>query len=186
MSKEYREQNKEKLRDQRRKKYYEKRGIKPGDIRVKAYEQKAIDYLQSNFNGYSMHFNKTQYSSGCAGDKKACLFPDVLIENTVIPIIVEVDENAHRGAHYSCDWVRMQQLTLRLQTPVFFIRYNPMRSNLETLGEILKEIIQDMSNNPGVFVKNNIDELLGFGVKYLGYNQHELEIAEARAEFSLL
>ena len=53
------------------------------------------------------------------------LFPDIRFDCDHYQLIVEVDENKHRGADYSCDKQRMYDIIAKLGLPCVFIRYKP-------------------------------------------------------------
>ena len=87
-------------------------------------------------------------------------------------IVVEIDEDAHRGAAYSCDFRRMAEMVAALGSPIFFIRYKPNApdSDLQTLAQT----ITDISNRSPEW------EFLGFSVTYLFYNEQDAQRAAKR------
>ena len=63
-------------------------------------------------------------------------FPDVQMISNGFLLVIEIDENSHRGAAYSCDIKRMFEIAASVGMPTYFIRYNPNSpaSSLEALG----------------------------------------------------
>jgi hypothetical protein len=87
--------------------------------RYKLKEHHMREALQQNFPNTQMTFDK-RVSDGCSTFR-----PDVLIDNG-FPIIIECDENRHRGASYSCENKRLMTLFQDLgNRPLRVIRFNP-------------------------------------------------------------
>ena len=176
-SKSYRQANIEKVRarerEKDRKRYYAKRGMKPGDLRVKVYEQAAIDHLQKEFPQAELILGKS-IGNDCT-ETGTHRYPDVLLTLSCFYICVEVDERAHRGAEYSCDWRRMNEVAISLGSPVYFIRYKPDApdSDLKQLTEKVREIT--------ALDPTKIDWVRGqFKAEYLHYSDDDLRLAAER------
>jgi superfamily II DNA/RNA helicase len=166
----WRQANLEYAREGRRRSYYKKRGTKPGDIQHKVFEETALHYLCER--GFDLVTGTAAGNAECT-ETGTHRYPDALLWCDGFAIIVEIDENAHRGAAYDCDFRRMAELCGCLSTCIFFIRYKPdaIDSDLQALEEKIHEI-QD---------QENIDwEFLNFNVHYMFYNEKDRARAEAR------
>jgi hypothetical protein len=58
--------------------------------------------------------------------------PDFLFKSTSYYIILECDENAHNSYDKDCEMVRMNNISMSLDLPVKFIRYNPDLKGVKT------------------------------------------------------
>lgn len=95
-----------------------------------------------------VHGNKYDYSKDCG----------------FYHLIVEVDENKHRGADYKCDERRMYDIIAKLGLPCIFIRYNP--DSKESNKDILLQKVQQYLE---LDIEDNIWDKFGFKVEYLFY-----------------
>lgn len=98
---------------------------------MKTKEMKVVLFLREKIPDQEFIHNKSVGSQCTEGH----LFPDILFECYFFYIIVEVDENRHRGSSYSCEQARMFDIISKLGSPCIFIRYNPdsKKSSLNTL-----------------------------------------------------
>ena len=87
--------------------------------RYKFKEHHLRDYLEETFPNMSPIFDK---SLGACSLRR----PDVFIECYTHTVIVECDENQHKGSNYTCENKRMMELFQDLGSrPIVFIRFNP-------------------------------------------------------------
>lgn len=89
----------------------------PRQYKIK--ENYVRDYLKEEFKEQiTMIFDK-KVADGCSNRR-----PDVLVDFGQYVLIVECDENEHRG--YSCETKRMMQLLVDCGSrPIIFLRFNP-------------------------------------------------------------
>jgi hypothetical protein len=86
--------------------------------KFKLKENHVVDELKKYFPEVKMVFDK-QIDGGCSRRR-----PDVRIECLTHTIVVECDENAHKG--YSCENKRAMEIFQDLGSrPIVFIRFNP-------------------------------------------------------------
>ncbi len=110
---------------------------------TKIKEYAVAKFLKTRFPDNNFTHNKS-VGTECTGGH---LFPDILYRCVLSSsndkesfqpyvLIVEVDENRHRGSSYSCDKQRMVDIVAKLMVPCIFIRYNPdgEESSLDTLA----------------------------------------------------
>jgi hypothetical protein len=134
----------------------------------KTKEYAVVKYLQEKLPDENFIHNESVGSQCTKNDRENTnghLFPDIRFDCGFYHLIVEVDENQHRGADYNCDKRRMYDIISKLGMPCIFIRYNPdsKESNKEIL---LKKIEEYIALN----IKNkNIWDIYGFKVEYLFY-----------------
>ena len=61
-----------------------------------------------------------------------CYGPVVSVHTQMVgAVVVEVDENAHEVYDPQCELVRMNNITLSLDMPTKFIRYNPDKKGVK-------------------------------------------------------
>ena len=91
---------------------------KPRQFKVK--EDRVFDAVKARFPELEL-WKDVMVDGGCSKRR-----PDIFIERLTHSVIVECDENQHRGAGYSCDNMRTMQLFEDLGSrPLVFIRFNP-------------------------------------------------------------
>ena len=119
----------------------------------KTKEYVVVKYLREKLPDYDFIHNKS-VGSHCTKDEKVNsnghLFPDIRFDCLFYHLIVEVDENKHRGQNYKCDIQRMYDIIAKLGQPCIFIRYNPdsKKSNKEILLEKVKKYLEiDIEDN---------------------------------------
>jgi very-short-patch-repair endonuclease len=144
------------------------------DIAIKKYKEKAkewivVRFLQEKLPNEIFIHNKSVGSHCTKNDRENTnghLFPDILFNCGFYYLIVEVDENKHRGADYNCDKRRMYDIITKLGLPCIFIRYNPdsKESNKEIL---LKKIEKYLELD--IECKDDVWDDFGFKVEYLFY-----------------
>lgn len=88
-------------------------------LRENSKEGVVVKFLRENLSVSFLH-NK-EISHEITGKRYR---PDILINGEHCNIIVEVDENQHRGGGYKCDHRRMYDIIAEIG-PTIFIRYNP-------------------------------------------------------------
>ena len=92
-------------------------------------------YLKNELPDVDFIHNKS-VGTDCTGGH---LFPDIRYDCITYQLIIEIDENKHRGASYSCDEQRMYDIIAKLGMPCIFIRYNPDSKNSDK-EELLKTV----------------------------------------------
>ena len=162
--------NPEKIQFQRRTAYYKKRGRQPGDIRHKVYEEAALSFLQER--GFEPRTNVSVRNVECT-ETGTHRYPDARFWCKGFALIVEIDEHAHRGVAYDCDFRRMAEICACLSAPVWYVRYKPDApdSNLEELAEKVRSI-QELEKPEW--------EFLNFSVDYMFYNEGDMKVARER------
>lgn len=134
-------------------------------MRENSKEYKVVRYLKENLTDEEFIHNKSIGKNECGVKMYR---PDVLFERQEMGfrVIVEVDEHKHSGADYSCDEKRMAEITLALEMPVVFIRYNPdsKHSDKEELLTVVKKYLYETSYDEVGF-----DDHSGLKVEYLFY-----------------
>ena len=150
---------------------------KYNNLYKKTKEMDVVKYLRNNLPDIDFIHNKSVGLS-CTGGH---YFPDIRFDCIWFQLIIEVDENRHRGANYKCDEKRMYDITAKLGQPCIFIRYNPdhKESNKELLLERtqyylnLQDIYLNYENfnkkQINYYAKLDIDNILGFKTEYLFY-----------------
>jgi hypothetical protein len=159
-----------KNRERQRHYYYKKRGIKPGDFKHRVYEEAALKYLKES--GLKPISNISVGNVECT-ETGTHRYPDALMWCKGFALIVEIDEHAHRGAAYECDFRRMAEICGCLSAPVWFVRYKPdaPESNLEELAEKVRSI-QEQEEPEWKFLNFNVD--------YMFYNERDMMVARER------
>jgi len=64
--------------------------------------------------------------------------PDILIDCKTHFIVVEVDENQHKGYLNECEQSRMSNITFALGLPVVFVRFNPDSWKMNHIDKAVK------------------------------------------------
>jgi len=161
---------KRRRREACRRYYYKKRGTKSGDIQRRVYEEAALKYLKES--GFKPISNISVGNVECT-ETGTHRYPDALMWCKGFALIVEIDENAHRGAAYECDFRRMAEICGCLSAPVWFVRYKPdaPESNLEELAEKVRSI-QEQEEPEWKFLNFNVD--------YMFYNERDMMVARER------
>ena len=163
------------VNEYRRRRYYMHRGTKPGDLRLKQHENNVIEFLQQKYSEAELLLG--QSVGNVCTETRTHRYPDVLLHFCSFPICVEIDENGHRGASYSCDWRRMNEICISLGSPVWFIRYNP---NNNAKLDALRETIEKIRTATNVLWEYNRQ----FNVSFIGFSEKQLEIQEARKKIA--
>ena len=92
------------------------------------FRRKAKEELVKTWLDYSDHKDYITYDKAhpefreCFGKKYR---PDFLYDCSTHYVVLEVDENQHRGRTYECDQKRMCEIAQSLGIHTIFIRYNP-------------------------------------------------------------
>ena len=133
----------------------------------KTKEYIVVKYLKENLPDYDFIHNKSVGNECTKDDKEKSnghLYPDIRFECGHYNLIVEVDENKHRGSDYKCEEQRMYNIIAKLGLPCIFIRYNPdsKESNREILLEKIKEYLE-------LDIDDKLWDDYGFMVEYLFY-----------------
>jgi hypothetical protein len=118
----------------------------------KTKEYKIVKYLKDKLPSEDFIHNKSVGTECTLGDKiksNGHLFPDIRFDCGSYQLIVEVDENKHRGVNYKCDKQRMYDIMAKLGQPCIFIRYNPdsKESNPEKLLQVIRLYLNNNTEN---------------------------------------
>ena len=167
----------DKYKEYQRKHYYKKRGTKPGDYRLKKYEEAAINHIQKVFPNAELQLGKS-VGNDCT-ETGTHRYPDVVLTLTSFVIIVEIDENAHRGAAYDCDWRRMNEIAASLGTACYFIRYKPDSEDSDL--NVLAERISKVADTDPKSIEWYYDQ---FYAEYLFYNDNDARKVARRKVFA--
>ncbi|AYV78028.1 MAG: hypothetical protein Edafosvirus4_12 [Edafosvirus sp.] len=143
----------------------------------KTEEMRVVKFLKDSLPDNEFIHNKSVGKDCTEGN----LFPDILFDCGFYNLIVEVDENQHRGASYKCDEQRMHDIIAKVMIPCIFIRYNPKdkKKNLKILLKKIKEYLaieQDLYNDSKedgdeyYMFRENVWDDFGFKVEYLFYD----------------
>ena len=154
-----------------RRHYYKKRGYKPGDITIKKFEHEMITFLLNTFPDAELILGKS-IGKDCT-ENKTHRFPDVRMFWKHFQIVFECDENAHRGKAYECDWRRMNEISISVMSPVWFIRWNP--NGTETLKTLEQTAKQIMRKTEITWEYNR-----QFNATYLGYSEKDMQRQKER------
>ena len=101
-----------------------------------------VRYLSENLPNNEFIHNKS-VGNDC---NNGHLFPDIRFDCLHYQLIVEIDENKHRGASYSCDEQRTYDIVAKLGQPCIFIRYNPDHKNSDK-NILLKKVIEHLDRD---------------------------------------
>jgi hypothetical protein len=118
----------------------------------KTKEMQTVRFLEENIPDYELIHNRS-VGKACT-DTNTHRFPDILYPCLRCDVIVEVDENKHRGASYKCDRQRMYEIAGSLFRPCIFIRYNPDSKNSDL--NILLERVKYHLNMANIDKNNNL------------------------------
>lgn len=143
-----------------------KKGLKR---REKRKEMLVVKKLREDLPNSEFIHNKSVGNECTLQDRENTnghLFPDIRFESVGFDLIVEVDENKHCGAAYSCDERRMYEIVKQLGLPCVFIRYNPdaKKSDYNVLLEIIKDYLEKDKS------EIDFDEHSGLKIEYLFYD----------------
>jgi hypothetical protein len=76
---------------------------------------------------YTFEYNKSvRTDSSCP-----LYFPDFVIDCNTFFIVIECDENAHKGYEIKCERTREENIALQLGLPCIFLRWNPDKKNVK-------------------------------------------------------
>ena len=129
---------------------------------AKSKEMRVVNFLKENLPDEEFIHNRS-VGSDCTGGH---LFPDIRFDRLFFQLIIEVDENKHRGTSYKCEEKRMYNIVAKLGQPCVFIRYNPdsKESSLDTLLQSVRNYLE-LSDGEKIKPWNN----MGLRVDYLFY-----------------
>jgi len=136
---------------------------KPKDINPlyqKTKEMEVVRFLRNSLPDTPFIHNKS-VTTAFTGSH---LFPDILFDCAWYNLIVEIDENQHRGASYECDKQRMYDIIAKTGLPCVFIRYNP--DNKCSDKNILLNKVNEYLN-----LTEQIWDDYGFKAEYLFYTK---------------
>jgi hypothetical protein len=82
---------------------------------------------------YTIEYNKTvRIDTSCQ-----LYFPDFVIDNGSLFIVIECDENAHKGYPMDCEKIRENNITFQLGLPCVFLRWNPDKKNVKMKTKLM-------------------------------------------------
>lgn len=90
------------------------------DARQKTREMAVIAHLGAEQENLGAFVHDKLVDAQCGKER-----PDALYDCRTHFVIVEIDEDQHRGRAFDCEKVRMAKIVQALGAPVTFIRYNP-------------------------------------------------------------
>lgn len=132
-----------------------------GTERLKQREFMVKEYLSSILLGPFTYYH--DQTLPCSPNRRRPDFVWVLHDRIVI---LEVDEDAHRHYNRECEIARITELMEQSRgLPMFLIRFNPLESLLEEVGNVLRDSFT-----------RRVTALLD--VQFIGYKQ-EYDVAEA-------
>lgn len=135
-------------------------------------KQKTIKLFLDN-SGYN-YIYKYQYDKiidkGICGKER----PDFLFEskNKTHFVIIECDEYQHKSEKFSCEEIRMKNITNSLGSPTIFIRYNPDSYMMN--GEKIRDVepgkrLPILKNVLDFYLNINVEQLQTLGLTYAYY-----------------
>ena len=99
--------------------YFSNPTKKPKRLKVK--EDEVVNYLKQEFKDIEMITDKALIGDGlCIRDR-----PDVLIHLNNHSVIIEIDEDQHKGYNPICEEARVHNIQEALNRPIIIIRFNP-------------------------------------------------------------
>ena len=148
--------------------------IKTNKLREKTKEMLVVRKLREDLPDIDFIHNKSVGNECTLHDRENTnghLYPDIRFELFGFDLIVEVDENRHRGADYSCDERRMYDIAAKLGVPCVFIRYNPddKTSDYNVLLEMIKEYLEKDMDEIDFDEDINGHKNIGLKTEYLFY-----------------
>jgi len=173
--------NREKHRERQRKYYY--RGLAkkywsdPGKW-LKRDEQKVKEFLETHFGKVFIYNRAVTKDSGIhCTDSATNRYPDFLFDSGFYPVIVEADENQHRGAGYSCDYTRMAEIAAAMGSQCIFIRYHTGSECWDELKAAVTKSLAATWQSDVAWEKEAYDQI---SCTYIGYTARGLERAAKR------
>lgn len=145
--------------------------------RVKVQETEIGKFLEEN----GLHPSLRDHTGPCRAQSDSARRPDFVLKANDVPytIVVEVDEDYHRGYPAECEVKRMQQIKDAFPEEVlYFVRYAPERIKYKEHGETRLSVILPESKALLLECVRTIIALpkpepkdipLGYKVRYLGY-----------------
>lgn len=141
--------------------------------RTKAYEMEVAAFFRGNELFYTSHDQKGPCNRKESNSRADFVFDDNDAPNLVI---VEVDENQHRGNEIKCEVARMAKIRDQFAgRSIICIRYNPIRSSHHGDGTIAlialksKQLLVDCLNH-ALHAPASMS-VLGYELVFLGYDE---------------
>jgi hypothetical protein len=154
---------------------------------AKKFEAEVISLLESE----EMYFSSYDRAGPCSSESARRADFVFHAKEMAYIIILEVDEDYHRGYTPECETVRLQQLKDQYPfKPVFFVRYHPLRCRVKRGAVIERGSIKDASKKELIMCVKTIMELpppeedelpCGYNMVFLGYPDDRVqELASTR------
>jgi hypothetical protein len=106
------------------------------DIPNKREKMKEIQlkkFLDENYGENNIIYNRSvRTDTSCQ-----LYFPDFVFDNGSLFIVIECDENAHKGYPMDCERIRENNITFQLGLPCVFIRWNPDKKNVKMKTKLM-------------------------------------------------
>jgi hypothetical protein len=130
--------------------------------RKKTKELEVVKFLKTALPDNEFIHNKSIGKDCTEGH----LFPDIRFDCGSYQLIVEIDENKHRGSQYECDRQRMYDIIAKCGQFCIFIRYNP--DSRESDRDVLLNTVEEYMDLNGGSMDGVFDD---YGLKciYLFY-----------------
>jgi hypothetical protein len=108
---------------------------------------------ENNLKVFLEQYYTIEYNKSVRTDTSCQLyFPDFVIDNGSFFIVIECDENAHKGYSIECEKIRENNIMYQLGLPCVFLRWNPDKKKvkMKTKLMVLKSTIDFYMSFPRI------------------------------------